>query len=225
MNDERVRILLADRQSLFREAVGAVLASEPDLEVVAVATDGAEAVDEAERTRPDIALIDATLPVRDGVEATSMIKERVPGCRVLVLAGDHDQNLLVEALGAGASGYLSKESPLSELIQATRQVHAGETLVPRQMLGALIDRLITRRREQDEAIRRMSSLTRREREVLAQLAGGADNEAIAFALVISPETARTHVQNVLGKLGVHSRLEAQAFVHRHGIFEELGAER
>jgi two-component system NarL family response regulator len=205
--------------------VGAVLASEPDLEVVAVATDGAEAVDEAERTNPDIALIDATLPVRDGVEATSLIRERVPGCRVLMLAGDHDENLLVEALGAGANGYLSKESPLSELIQATRQVHAGETLVPRQMLGALIDRLITRRREQDEAIRRMSSLTRREREVLAQLANGADNEAIADALVISPETARTHVQNVLGKLGVHSRLEAQAFVHRHGIFEELGVER
>jgi two-component system nitrate/nitrite response regulator NarL len=89
------------------------------------------------------------------------------------------------------------------------------------MLGALLARLIRRRREQDEAIRRMSRLTRREKEVLALLAGGADNDAIAQALVISPQTARTHIQNVLGKLGVHSRLEAAAFVMQNGILDEL----
>jgi two-component system nitrate/nitrite response regulator NarL len=94
------------------------------------------------------------------------------------------------------------------------------------MLGPLLKRLIVRRREQDEALRRMSRLTRREREVLALLAEGADNDGIAQALVISPQTARTHIQNVLSKLGVHSRLEAAAFVVQNGILDELvGAER
>jgi DNA-binding NarL/FixJ family response regulator len=218
---EKVRILLADGQSLFREAVKVVLESESDVEVVAEARDGLQAVAEAERLRPDVALLDVNLPNCDGVRATALIKERVPECRVVVLANEEDQRTLVDAVEAGASGYLTKESPLAELIDAARAIHRGETLIPRRMLGALLARLIRRRREQDEAIRRMSRLTRREKEVLALLAGGADNDAIAQALVISPQTARTHIQNVLGKLGVHSRLEAAAFVMQNGILDEL----
>jgi DNA-binding NarL/FixJ family response regulator len=224
--DAHIRILLADGQSLFREAVKVVLGSEAGLEVVAEAGDGLEAVAEAERTSPNVALVDLNLPNCDGVRATFLITERVPDCRVVVLADDEDESNLVNAVEAGASGFLTKESPLAELIQATRAIHRGETLIPRQMLGPLLRRLILRRREQDEALRRMSRLTRREREVLALLAEGADNDGIAQALVISPQTARTHIQNVLSKLGVHSRLEAAAFVVQNGILDDLvGAER
>jgi DNA-binding NarL/FixJ family response regulator len=216
-----VGVLLADSHSLFRDAVRLVLASGTDLEVVAEARDGLQAVAEAERTRPDVALLDANLPNCDGIRATEMIRERVPACRVIVLSGEEDEQILIRSLEAGASGYFTKEYPLAELIEAARAVHRGETLVPPRMLGPLLSRLLHRRRQQDDALRQLSRLTRREREVLALLADGADNDGIAQALVISPQTARTHIQNVLGKLGVHSRLEAAAFVLQNGIKAEL----
>ena len=219
--DRRIRILLADEQSLFREAVRSVLEAEPDLDVVAEARDGLQAVAEAERSQPDVVLLDASLPNCDGIRATELIRDRVPASRVLILCGEEDGRVLVDALEAGANGFLSKGSPLSELIDAARALFRGEILIPPKMMGGLLARLIRRRREQDDAHRRLSRLTRREQEVLRLLASGADNDGIAQALVISPQTARTHVQNVLGKLGVHSRLEAAAFVTRSGLLEEL----
>ena len=220
-DEPRVRILLADEQSLFREAVRVVLESQPDLEVVGEAGDGLQAALEAQRTKPDVALVDAHLPNADGVRTTPLILERHADCKVVVLADTEDDELLVEALEAGASGFLTKGSPLADLIDAARRVHRGEVLIPPRLLGPLLARLIRRRREQDQAYRQMAKLTKREKEILALLADGADNNAIAQELVISPGTARTHVQNVLTKLGVHSRLEAAAFVMRNGIREEL----
>jgi DNA-binding NarL/FixJ family response regulator len=224
--DGVIRVMLADEQSLFREAVKVVLSGEADLTVVGEARDGLQAIAEAERVHPDVALLDADLPNCDGIRATQQISTRVPECRVIVFSAQEDELVLVRALEAGASGYLSKESPLVDLIAATRAVHRGEALVPPRMLGTLLQSLIQRRRERDEALKRMAALTRREREVLALLAQGADNDAIAQELVISSETARTHVQNLLGKLGVHSRLEAAAFVTQNGILDSLsGAAR
>jgi DNA-binding NarL/FixJ family response regulator len=224
--DGVIRVLLADEQSLFRQAVKVVLSSEDDLIVVGEAADGLQAIAEVERVRPDVALLDADLPNCDGIRATQQISLRVPECRVIVFSAQEDEQVLVQALEAGASGYLSKGSPLADLIEATRAVHRGDALIPPRMLGALLQRLIHRRRERDDALKRMAKLTRREREVLALLAQGADNDGIAQRLVISPETARTHIQNVLGKLGVHSRLEAAAFVTQNGILDDLaGATR
>ncbi|MGH2727375.1 MAG: response regulator [Actinomycetota bacterium] len=220
-DESAIRILLADEHALFREAVRVILESQPDLEVVGEAGDGAQAALEAERTRPDVALVDAHLPNSDGVRTTPLIHERRPECKVVVLADSEDDQLLIEALEAGASGFLTKGSPLSELIDAARRVQRGEVLIPPRLLGPLLARLIRRRREQDVAYRQIARLTKREKEILALLADGADNNAIAQALVISPGTARTHVQNVLGKLGVHSRLEAAAFVMKNGIRDEL----
>jgi DNA-binding NarL/FixJ family response regulator len=217
----KIRIVLADEQSLFREAVRIVLEGEPDLEVVAEAHDERQAVAESERTRPDVALIDASLIERGGIRTVELIRQRVPACKMLVLSDAEDPSVLQHALEAGANGYMTKDSALADLIGATRSVERGETLVPPRMLGPLIDRLILRGREQATAIRLIGELTRREHEVLALLASGATNDAIAQALVISPETARTHVQNVLTKLGVHSRLEAAAFVTRNALVQEL----
>jgi DNA-binding NarL/FixJ family response regulator len=216
-----IRVLLADEQSLFREAVKVVLSNEADIVIVGEANNGLEAIDRVEEERADVALLDADLPNCDGIRATQQICLRSPACRVIVFSGQEDEQVLVEALEAGASGYLSKQSPLVDLIAATRAVHRGEALVPPRMLGALLQRLIIRRRERDEALRRLAQLTRREREVLALLSQGADNDAIARELVISPETARTHIQNLLGKLGVHSRLEAAAFVTQNALLNDL----
>ena len=219
--EQQVRVLLADEQALFREAVRVVLSSQDDLEVVSEAKDGQQAVSEALRVRPDVALVGVSLPNGDGINTTAQIVDRVPSCRVIVFSGQEDESVLLDALEAGAAGYLSKESPLTELIEATRAVHRGEALVPPRMLGAVLQRLIHRRRERDAALRRLANLTRREREVLGLLAQGGDNDDIAQRLVISPETARTHIQNLLGKLGVHSRLEAAAFVTQNGVLDEL----
>jgi DNA-binding NarL/FixJ family response regulator len=216
-----VKVLLADDQSLFREAVRVVLETQADIRVVAETRDPLQAVHDAERTRPDVALIAVVAQNCAGIRASRLISERLPECRVIAVAPQEDQTTLTEALEAGASGYISKESPLSHLIYAVRAAHRGETLIPPKMLGPLLGQLIRRRREQQQALHRVSRLTPREREVLALLSEGGDNDTIAAALVISPETARTHVQNVLGKLGVHSRLEAAAFVMQNDILSSL----
>jgi DNA-binding NarL/FixJ family response regulator len=222
-DQEPIKVLLADAQGLVREAFRSVLESTEDIVVVAEAADGVQAIAEAERTRPDVALVDADLPNRDSTHTTLAIRERVPGCRVLVLSERGDESTLATAIEFGASGFLTKGSPITELLDAVRAVHLGDTLVPPRMLGSLLQRLIHRRREQDDAVRQLSRLTRRERQVLGLLAGGADNDRIAQALVISPETARTHVQHVLNKLGMHSRLAVAAFVVTNGLVDELAS--
>jgi DNA-binding NarL/FixJ family response regulator len=219
----QVRVLLADAHSLFREALSAALAGQPDLAVVAEAEDGLEAVGEATRMEPEVAVLDADLPNCEGVRAARLIRERVPGCRVVLLASEEEQDTLADAIDAGVNAYLTKASPLADLVDAIRAVHRGDTLVPARMLGGLLDRLVNRRREQSDAVRRMGRLTPREREVLALLAQGGDNDSIARDLVISPQTARTHIQNVLVKLGVHSRLEAAAVAIRNGLLDTAGA--
>jgi DNA-binding NarL/FixJ family response regulator len=221
MTDGDIRILIADAHSLFREAVAAALRAEPGFQVVAEARDGLAAVDEAVRTGPDVALLDESLPNCDGVRATRLITENLPGCRVIVLAAEESQETLARAVEAGAAGYLPKTSPLRDLVQSARAIKRGEMLIPPRMLGDLIDRLLRRRRDQDQALRRMARLTRREKEVLVLLAQGGDNDTIAQSLVISPQTARTHIQNVLGKLEVHSRLEAAALAIQSGLMEDL----
>jgi DNA-binding NarL/FixJ family response regulator len=220
---DSIRVLIADGQPLFRDAVKAVLESEEDVTVVALAGDGVQAVHEAERVRPDVAILDLNLPNSDGIRTTTAVLERVPACRVLVLADADDQTSLLAAVEAGASGFLTRESPLAELISAARTIHGGETLIPGRMLGSLLSNLVRRRREQESAFRLTVALTRRERVVLGLIAEGADNDQIARILVISPQTVRTHIHNLLVKIGVHSRLEAAAFVRRNGIREELGA--
>jgi DNA-binding NarL/FixJ family response regulator len=216
-----IRILLVDQHSLFREVIKTVVEREWDLEVVGEARDGPEAATAAARLRPDIALVDADLRSRHGVHAATMILSKAKECRILILGEEGDQATLVEAVEAGARGYLTKQVPLGELIDAIRAIHKGETLIPRHMLGTLLSSLLGKRQERDDARVRMARLTRREKEVLALLARGADNEMIASTLFISPQTARTHVQNLMSKLDVHSRLEAAAFLTQSGILQEL----
>ena len=216
-----INVLIADEQSLFRQAVRSALETETDLTVVAEAGDGQEALEAADKFSPHIALIDTDLPKVNGISATRTLRERVPGCKVLVLSNHQDQVALFDAMQAGANGYLTKAIPLAKLIEATRAVLRGETIVPPAMLGDLLSQLVQSKERQNDVLRRLSRLTRREREVLALLVEGADNDLVAQRLVISPETARTHIQNILSKLDVHSRLEALALVLRNNIVKEM----
>jgi DNA-binding NarL/FixJ family response regulator len=216
-----IRVLLADQHALFREALRAIFDAEPDLLVVAEAGTGLQAVEEGGREEPDVAILDAGLEACDAIQVVGLLQERVPGCRLLILADGEDQGTLAAAVEAGASGFHTKRAPLVELLEATRALSRGETVIPPRMLGALLSRLISHRHELDVAQERLARLTRRERQVLALLAEGADNDAIARTLVISPQTARTHIQNILSKLEVHSRLEATAFVFWNGSLQSL----
>jgi DNA-binding NarL/FixJ family response regulator len=214
-----VRILIADGQSLFREAMRAIIDAEADLRVVGEAGTGLQAVEVAVRTEPDVALLYAGLQSTDAIRTITLLRERVPGCRVMILASEEHHGTLAACVEAGASGFLTQGSRLADVLEATRTVSRGETVIPPGMLAGLLSRLTTRKRERDLAQERLDRLTHREREVLSLLARGADNETIGAALVISPHTARTHIQNILNKLGAHSRLEATAFFFRNGDLE------
>jgi DNA-binding NarL/FixJ family response regulator len=205
-----IRVLLVDGHALFRQAVRASLEDASDIVVVGEAADPGQVEDGDLEQAPDVALVDASGSELGPARTTSLLKRRWPGCRVVVL-GDEDPGTLIDVVEAGANGYVTEDSGLAELIETTRSVHEGDTLIPPRMLGPLVSGLLSRRLEEHEALERLSHLTHREREVLGLLAGGADNQGIAKVLSISPETARTHVQNLLKKLGVHSRLEAVAF--------------
>jgi DNA-binding NarL/FixJ family response regulator len=204
-------VLLVGGRELFRQAVHSSLENVSDIVVIGEARDARQAERDAIRLEPDVVLVDATGRDNGAPRATASLKERFRRCAVVVM-GEEDAETLIDVMEAGASGYVTQESPLTDLIQTTRSVYEGQTLIPQSMIGSLISGLITRRREDHEAFERLARLTQREREVLHLLGGGANNQRIARVLSISPETARTHVQNLLGKLQVHSRLEAAAFV-------------
>jgi len=219
--DALIRIMIADQHGLFREALRRGLETQQDLRVVGEARNGPEAVSEVERTVPHVAIIDLDLPIMDGAGTTTLIRERSAECRVLILGTTEDYRRLIEVLDAGATGYVTKEAPLVDLIHAARAGNRGETLIPQNVIGPLLTALLRRKRELDGAHARIARLTRRERQVLVLLADGGDNRSIARMLAISPQTARTHIQNILAKLSVHSRLEAAAFVTQNRIHPDL----
>jgi len=218
---ETVRILVAHSARLHRGAIRAALDCEPDLEVVAEADNATEAVEACDRRRPDVAILDGRLPGYESVNPSCAIKERHTHCAILVLADANDLGMLTDGLGCGARGYLTKDSTVDELVDAVRAVAKGETLIPPVLLGPLLTDLIERRREHGNAFMRLAELSAREREVLALVARGLTTAAIGQKLVISPETARTHIQNILGKLELHSRLEAATFVIENGLLDHL----
>jgi two-component system nitrate/nitrite response regulator NarL len=215
----RVRLLLADEGSLFRGVVKAWLDEQPDMWVVAQASALDQIPAAMESTRPDVIVINLTLDEPHRVGA--MIREVVTGAAVVGLAEREDLDLLVMALDAGATAYLSTDAGMPELAHAVRAVRAGEIVVPAGLSSPLLAFLLRRRGQTRKAGKAVERLTRRERLVLALLADGANNQAIAEVLGISPQTARTHVQNLLRKLSLHSKLEAAAFVLEHGLRDEL----
>jgi DNA-binding NarL/FixJ family response regulator len=207
--------VIAEGRALFCETMKTVLEGEPDMRVEALANDGHSALVLSEELKPDVLVLDGNLPNGDGLEMTSTLKQRIPETRILFVAEEPDDGSLDAALLAGADGYLTKDGTLGDFVEGIRILARGEQFIPPTMLGGVIERMLRRHAEREEALRLTARLTKREREVLSLVADGSNYDAIAQALVISPETARTHLQNVLGKLQVHSRAEAIEFVRRH----------
>jgi len=216
-----ISVLLANSHRLVRELVVNGLELEPGICVIGTAATADEALAMAARIAPDVVILSVGLAGADPTQTACKLRSTSSASRVLVLAEDEDQSVLTGNIRCGANGYITTGCSMAELAAAVRAVHEGTMHVPTPMLGPLISTLIGDSREQREARRRLSRLTQREREALALLVKGASTDGIAAALVISPDTARSHVQHVLSKLGVHSRLEAAAYVVERGVVEEL----
>lgn len=211
-------VLLADEHALFRAVVRAAL--EDDLGVaVAECGTGDDVLRDVDRIRPEVVVLSDQLTVSSGERVCGVLKGRSAAPRVLVLGTESDPSGLVRALDSGADGFASRGGRLEDLLAAARAVLAGHAWVPPDKLGEVLRHYVARRRVSDEASTRIQSLSPREREVLVLLAGGRDHREIATHLVIAPQTARTHIQNVLGKLEVHSRLEASALAFESGLLD------
>jgi DNA-binding NarL/FixJ family response regulator len=215
-----IKVLLVDDQPLLRTGFRLILASEPDMEVVGEASDGETALSQARALQPDVVLMDIRMPRMDGVEATRrLVGEHGPeGPRVLVLTTyDHDE-YVVEALRAGASGFLLKDTPAEDLVEAVRVVWQGEAVVAPRITKRLLDRFakhLPSPRPAEPA--HAADLTDREDAVLRLLARGMSNAEIAQTLVVSETTVKTHVSNLLAKLGLRDRVQAVVFAYETGL--------
>ncbi|WDZ82586.1 response regulator [Micromonospora cathayae] len=213
-----VRVLLADDQPLLRTGFRMVLGAEDDLDIVAEAGDGAEAVDLARRLLPDVVLMDIRMPRMDGVAATRAIVDARLPVRVLILTTFDLDEYVVGALRAGASGFLAKDVPAEDLVTAIRTVAAGEAVVAPRILRRLLDRFADLLPDPSHTPpKTLASLTEREREVLVQVARGLSNAEIARALSVSETTIKTHVGHVLTKLGLRDRVQAVVLAYETGL--------
>jgi DNA-binding NarL/FixJ family response regulator len=213
-----IRILLADDQALVRGALRKLIDTEPDMAVIAEAADGLEAVDAARAARPDVAVLDIRMPHLDGIEATRRIVAVLgDNVRVLILTTFGLDDYVFDALRAGASGFMLKDAPPDELIEAIRVVAGGSALLAPAVTRAVISEFARRSPSSHDESPRLAELTGREREVLLLLTRGRSNSEIAADLVVSEATVKTHVAHVLMKLGVRDRVQAVIFAYEAGL--------
>jgi DNA-binding NarL/FixJ family response regulator len=211
MSERPTRVLVADDHQLMREGTAALLAADPRLEVVGLAGDGLQALALTARRAPDVVLLDLNMPVLGGLEACARLRREHPDTAVLVLTVSEEEPDLYAALRVGAAGYLVKDMPPSELIEAVLAVARGEPRIAAAMAGRMLAEL----GRSEAAADPLGALSEREREVLTLLTEGLRNREIAERLVISEATVKTHVRHVLEKLRFRNRAEAAAFAARH----------
>jgi NarL family two-component system response regulator LiaR len=209
---EPIRVLVVDDHAVVREGLRTFLELQDGLEVAGEAADGEEAVELAERLRPDVVLMDLVMPALDGLGAMRAIRDRVPSARVIVLTSFADDDRLLPALRAGAAGYLLKNAQPHELARAVRAAHAGEALLDPFVAARLVEALGGEQEPLDR-------LTPREREVLELIGRGLPNKLIARELELSEKTVKTHVGHVLAKLGVSDRTQAALVAVRAGLVD------
>ncbi|HLB38991.1 MAG TPA: response regulator transcription factor [Actinomycetota bacterium] len=221
-HDATVSLLICDDHKVLTDALSLVIGLDPTLVMVAAPVHTPEqGVTLAEEQLPDVVLMDVMFRGSDmtGIEATRRIKEVSPSTMVVIMTAHDDDRLMVEAVEAGASGFLSKDLPADEILQATKAAAEGEVLIDPVTLTRLLAQVAREREAQRDAMALLGDLTDRERQILQLLAQGKRNDDIATELFISPQTVQTHVRNILGKLRVHSKLEAVAFAVKHGAIQ------
>lgn len=213
-----IRVLLVDDQSLIRNAVADILTGQDGITVVGQAVDGQDAVSQAEQLQPDVIVMDIRMPKLDGIAATEQICAVHASIRVLILTTFEQDEYLVAALRAGASGFIGKGSEPEDIVRAVRAVHAGDALLSPHATRALITRYVDAPEPRAlDAIPELTGLTEREREVLLLVARGRSNQEIADDLFISPHTAKTHVNRVMTKLHAHDRAQLVIVAYETGL--------
>jgi DNA-binding NarL/FixJ family response regulator len=217
-----IRALIVDDHALFRRGLEMVLAAEDDIELVGEASDGAEAVQKAGESLPDVVLMDIRMPKSSGIEACRAMKEVAPSSKIVMLTISDEEEDLFEAIRAGASGYLLKDIPLDEVADVVRAVHGGQSLINPSMAAKLLTEFAAlNKRDQEEPAEQVPApkLTDREMQVLKLVAKGMNNRDIAKELFISENTVKNHVRNILEKLQIHSRMEAVMIAVREKLIE------
>ncbi|HEY3210940.1 MAG TPA: response regulator transcription factor [Actinomycetota bacterium] len=215
------RVLIVDDHRLFSEVIRSTLES-MGMEVLGAATTGSEGLDVARRERPDVVLVDIGLPDESGLAVGKKILEEMPETKLVAVTSLIDPRAVAEAVRLGFRGYVTKDTPVNQFVSSIRAVLDGNVIMPKQLAKAAAG---DRSPEEQHAAMLVKQLTDRERQVLQLLAEGSSGVQIAARLSISPNTVRTHVQSILTKLQVHSRLEAAAFAVRHGLIRTPGERR
>lgn len=210
-----MRVIICDDQAIVREGLELLLKLEKDIDVVGLARDGAEAVDLAEKMQPDLVLMDLLMPGMNGVEATRRIRVQHPQTRVLVLTTYDDDEWVFDAVRAGASGYLLKDTPREKVIEAIRGTAAGKAFVDPGVAGKLLDQVASPEAQPASAL--TGKLTEREVEVLRLVGRGLSNAEIADRLHLSEGTVRNHISIIFSKLNVSDRTHAAILAIRHGL--------
>jgi len=211
-----VRIMLADDHAILRTGLRLMLSNVPNLEVVGEATNGREALAKAEDLKPDLVIMDITMPEMNGIEATSELKKRLPKTKVLFLTMHENEELLFRTVQAGGSGYVLKKSADNELVEAIYQVSRGETFLRPDLAKQVVQDYL-HRVDSGEESESYEDLTEREREVLQLLAMGMTNQQVADKLVLSVRTVETHRARIMDKLGIKGRAALVAYAKRQGL--------
>jgi len=217
----KVRVLIVDDHQVVRQGLRTFLELHDDLEVVGEADNGATAVDLARRLKPDIVLMDLVMPGLDGIAATRQVRALEGGPQVIALTSFAEDDKVFPAIQAGASSYLLKDVSPDELVEAIRAVRRGEARLHPDIARKLMEQVV-RRDTRPDSDRLVESLTEREREVIRLVAKGQSNQVIAQALVISEKTVKTHISNILGKLGLEDRTQLAIYAIRNGLVASDG---
>jgi DNA-binding NarL/FixJ family response regulator len=217
-----MRVLIADDQRVVREGLSTIVGSLPGIEVIALAADGAEAIHLASEHQPDVVLMDLRMPETDGIQATAAIRSRLPGTQVVILTTYADDTSIVEALSAGATGYLTKDATRDDIRRALEAAAEGQGVLDPAVQARLLEAAragvqADRGRPGRPRAPLPDGLTDREVEVLALIAGGHSNGEIARQLYVSEATVKTHVNRILAKTGARDRTQAAAYAYRHGL--------
>lgn len=213
----KIRLLIAEDETVVRMALAQLLAAEEDIEVVAQAGDGEASVALARKHKPDVILMDLNMPKMDGIAAARQIKQERPECGIVVLTIHHDDEHLFAAIKAGASGYVLKEAPPEQTVEAIRAAARGEGFLGPSLVGRVLEEFSRVGRLRAAAKEVFAELTRREMEVLELLGKGLRNKDIAERLYLSEKTVKNHISSIFMKLQVNDRTEAALLAARHGL--------